>query len=79
MQENNKLLKGEAKFNPLEHDLELAINHEKMGHAIISGCYIERQDIRNKLHFEIYSDQSYIAIALDELKNYIESINLNSD
>jgi hypothetical protein len=65
-------LKGKIKYSPFESDLGLEIHYVDFGHIIISGKYQERADIETKLEFEFHSDQSYVQLSLEGLKNFFQ-------
>jgi len=60
-------LSGFAVLENSERELDLTLSFYKAGKVKISGCFQDRQDIRNRLEFEIDSDQSCILPVIKEL------------
>lgn len=50
-----------------EFELELSVFFNKLGKVRITGCFQERQDLENKLIFDIGSDQTFIPPVIKQL------------
>ena len=62
-------LKGTAKYSPMfEQHLLFELTMTKMGHATIEGEYEEYHHLRNKLIFEMETDQSCIKNTITHIK-----------
>lgn len=62
-----KSLSGIAVLDNTERELALSLEFFKTGRVIASGSFQERPDLRNKLEFEMNSDQTCVLSVLQEL------------
>jgi hypothetical protein len=66
----NRELQGEAKFEPLDCNLELQATIDHLGHITWSGSVGEYSDLDNKseLKFQITDDQTSLPLVIAQLK-----------
>ena len=60
-------LTGQARFASSEGNLNFTITFTSRGHWVLEGTYREDTPSRNKLKFEMESDQSYLVETLAQL------------
>lgn len=65
-------LEGTATFTNNETNLKFDLDFHKLGQISIQGSFQEFPDLENELHFEIESDQSFLASTLPELKKMVD-------
>jgi hypothetical protein len=65
-------LKGCATFSEAENILKVELIFNRIGKVNIQGYFQELTHQENILHFEIESNQSYMASTLSQLKNIVD-------
>ena len=64
-------LKGSATFSNFENSLAFAITYSELGHVNVKGSYSAYTEYVNELKFEFVTDQSYLSIAVEEIKQIV--------
>ena len=67
----NEEVKGIANFYSYEGNLALKVIYDNLGHVIVKGKFSEQSQFANELKFEYESDQSYLGLTLEELKQIV--------
>ncbi|MCP2043399.1 hypothetical protein [Pontibacter sp. HSC-36F09] len=68
----NKEIKGTANFTNYESNLEFVVTYDELGHVNIKGKFEEFTENDNELKFEFNSDQSYLSLTLEELRQIVK-------
>jgi hypothetical protein len=64
----NKELRGKVEFKNYERNLEFIIAYNELGHATVGGTYFDLGHLENELKFEFNTDQSYLTLTIQDLK-----------
>ena len=63
-----KSLNGTAEYNSMGDCLNMKIIGDGRGHIMIEGSLLGPEEGYNKLHFEIYSDQTCLKSTLEDIR-----------
>ena len=65
-------LKGSVVFEAMESQLELKFSCDNLGHIHVSGIAMDQVGIGHALHFSFNFDQTYLAKALEQLRQVVQ-------
>jgi hypothetical protein len=71
LQKFYRTLSGEAVLNTLEHWLMIKLEADKLGGIHITGFVQDGVYDENRLHFTLYTDQTYLPSVISQLKNIL--------
>jgi len=72
LKECNAQLSGGVSFFSHEHNFELFLTYDVAGHINVAGKFSSQSELKNELHFEFMSDQSFIASTIKQLESLAE-------
>ncbi|MDN3725066.1 hypothetical protein QRD02_11780 [Aequorivita sp. SDUM287046] len=67
----HKQLEGDAVFETYEKNLTIKMSFSKTGKVEIDGKFQQYHHLNNKLIFELFTDQSYLAATISELSKIV--------
>ena len=65
----NQDMLGKACYITYEENLRFYVEYAGFGHTIIKGIFTGQSNGENEFKFEFHSDQSFVAIAIQELES----------
>ena len=65
----HETLRGVAKFETLEEQLQLTLNGDGLGHIDVTGEVADEPGIGNRLLFKLHLDQSQLGASIRELES----------